>query len=95
MRSPGFVNIWQRHHVTDENGKKLYLVYASEDEINSGQDIVRTIAEDDPNLDQYLSEDRAVAWIVEEGTFQEGMLQASGAFLHDLLTWDLDTFKMH
>ncbi len=95
IKSPGFVNIWQRHQVTDENGNKLYIVAASEEELNQGYDPIRYVIESDPNLDRYIQEDRALPWIIEEGTFQQGMVQATGAFLADILTWDMESFRRH
>ena len=56
---------------------------------------LRTIDEDDPNLAKYIEEGRCEPWIIEEGTFQEGMIQATGVFLADLITWDMDEFRRH
>ena len=95
LKAPGFTNLMQRHWVKNGQGKRLYLVSASQEELDKGMDILRYVAEDDPDLEKYVSEDRAAAWIIEEGSFQEGMIQATGAFLADLLTWDYDSFKRH
>lgn len=86
MRAPGFVNIWQRFWNRDENGRRLYFVYATAEDLKNGMDEVRIINEDDPDLDKYLGAGQAAPWIIEEGTYQEGMLQAIGAFAKDLLT---------
>lgn len=93
IQSPGFVNIWQWHFVKDDQGNNLYLVAATQDELNSGDAIFKVMKESDPELEKALEEGRAVPWMMEEGTFQEGMVQATGEFLKAILTWDLDAFK--
>lgn len=95
IKAPGYINRWRQYQKTDENGKKLWLVGASEEELNKGVDPIRYITEDDPDLDKYISEDRAVPWIVEEGTWNEGMIQATGEFLSNILTWNIDEFKLN
>lgn len=93
IKAPGFTNRWRQYQKVDENDKKLWLIGANEEELNKGMDPIRYVTEDDPNLDKYIQEDRAAPWIVEEGTWNEGMIQATGEFLNSILTWDLDTFK--
>ncbi len=57
------------------------MVSASDEELSKGFDPLRTIDEDDPNLAKYIEEGRCEPWIIEEGTFQEGMIQATRVFL--------------
>lgn len=93
LKQPGFVNIWQLIKVRDpESGEPLWLVYATGDELASGKPPVRRVKESDVQ-EEWMKEGRAIPWLVEEGTFQEGTIMAMGEFLHTILTWDGDEFR--
>lgn len=93
LKQPGFVNIWQLIKVRDpESGEPLWLVYATSEEIVAGEKPVKYVKESEVQED-WVKEGRAVPWMVEEGTFQEGTIMAMGEFLQNILTWDGTEFK--
>lgn len=93
LKQPGFVNIWNFSPVLDpESGEPLYLVSASQEELDKEMPPLRAVKKSE--LQQaWLDEGRAIPWMVQEGTFQEGTVYAIGEFLSNVLTWDIDEFR--
>lgn len=92
LKRPGFTNIWQRVHKRDENGNPLYILAHTTDEIASGTPAIEFITED-KITQEMIKEGRISPYIVEEGMFDEGMVQSTVSFAEALLTMNFDEFR--
>ena len=91
LKRPGFANIWRQVHVTNENGKKMYVLTHSAEEIRNGKSPIEFITEDQITQEM-INNGKIVPYVIEQGTYTEGMIQSTINFAASILTWNWDEF---
>ena len=89
FKSAGFENQWRTYIEKAENGEELWQIIDSET-YGTPRYVPRSEVTDE-DID---SGKASPVWITE-GTYSLGMMQATGQFLADVCTWDLDKFMEH
>ena len=89
FKSAGFENQWRTYIEKAENGEELWQIVDSET-YGTPRYVPRSEVTDE-DID---SGKASPVWITE-GTYSLGMMQATGQFLADVCTWDLDKFMEH
>lgn len=92
IKQGGHVNTWQRMHMTDGNGKKLYILSHTADEIAEGKPSVEFVTEDQIP-ENAVKEDRVMPYIKVVGTYMEGELRSTLSFCDALLHLDMDSLR--
>lgn len=91
LKQPGFNNIWERVHVKDANGKRIYVLTHTSEEIRDGKPPIEFITEDQITEDM-TNRGVVTPYIIEQGTFSEGMIQSTFNFASAILRLDWDEF---
>lgn len=92
FKSAGFENQWRTYIEKAENGEELWQIVDPEDPETHGAP--RYVPKSEVTDEEIASGKASPVWITE-GTYSLGMMQATGQFLADVCTWDLDTFMEH
>lgn len=92
IKQGGHVNTWKRMQVTDSQGRKLYLLSHTAEEIAAGKPTIEFITEDQITPEM-AKEDRVVPYIKEVGTYMEGELRSTLAFCDALIHMDGEELK--
>ncbi len=85
LKNPGFTNIWKQVHKKDINGKYLYILTHTTEEIENGLPPIEFITEDEIT-EEMVKNGLVLPYIVQEGTFYEGMVQSTINFASVLLS---------
>lgn len=92
FKSAGFENQWRTYIEKAENGEELWQIVDPEDTETHGAP--RYVPKSEVTDEEIASGKASPVWITE-GTYSLGMMQATGQFLADVCTWDLDKFMEH
>ena len=92
FKSAGFENQWRTYIEKAENGEELWQIVDPEDPETHGAP--RYVPKSEVTDEEIASGKASPVWITE-GTYSLGMMQATGQFLADVCTWDLDKFMEH
>lgn len=92
FKSAGFENQWRTYIEKAENGEELWQIVDPEDTETYGAP--RYVPKSEVTDEEIASGKASPVWITE-GTYSLGMMQATGQFLADVCTWDLDKFMEH
>lgn len=91
IKKPGFTNIWRQVHKQDLDGNYLYILTHSQAEIESGKPPLEFIPESEVT-EEMVKAGVVTPYIVEEGTYSEGMIQSTFSFAGALLSMDTEEF---
>lgn len=91
LQKPGFINVWRQVRQTDENGNPLFIVAHTAEEIKEGKPVIEFLIESELT-DEMKTSGRAVPYIIEQGTFTEGMLWSGMDFATAILGYNDQTF---
>ena len=92
FKSAGFENQWRTYIEKAENGEELWQIVDPEDPETHGAP--RYVPKSEVTDEEIANGKASPVWITE-GTYSLGMMQATGQFLADVCTWDLDKFMEH
>lgn len=92
IKQGGHVNTWQRMQVKDSQGRKLYILSHTSEEIAAGKPSIEFITEDQITPEM-AKEDRVVPYIKEVGMYMEGELRSTLAFCDAIIHMDGEELK--
>lgn len=92
IKQGGHVNTWQRMHMTDGNGNKLYILSHTADEIAAGKPSIEFVTEDQIP-ENAVKEDRVMPYIKIVGTYMEGELRSTLSFCDAILHLDMESLR--
>ena len=79
-KSPGFENQWKTYVEKDKNGKEIWMIASTADEIAKGVDPIQYVTRDEVT-DEDIANRSAKPVLITEGTYTKGMIQATGSIL--------------
>lgn len=79
-KSPGFENQWRTYIEKDKDGKEIWMIASTEEEIAKGVPPIQYVTKDEVT-EEDINNKNARPVFVTEGTYTKGMIQATGSVL--------------